>query len=86
MKAVDKSENNHTAKLARHAIAKSPLDISGLQISCSNGNFIQLTGQVRTPVGYTGTLNIRQEIENLKTQILAVHGIREVNGDMVRFG
>ncbi len=86
MKPANKAENNHTAKMARHAIAKSPLDISQLNINCSNGSVIQLSGIVKTPVGFTGTLNIRQEIEAMKAMILAVHGVREVNGDSVRFG
>jgi hypothetical protein len=80
----DKSENNHVAKIARNAIAKSQLDISGLHISCHQGTQIQLTGQVKQPVGFTGDMNVRQEFEALKHMLLTVHGVREVNGDFVK--
>lgn len=77
-KAPTKQENTALARSARHAIAKSVLDISELNIACSGGS-IELYGRVRPPRGYTGTINMKKEMEQLESMILAVRGVREVN-------
>ena len=82
-KVPTKSENNALARTARHAIAKSVLDISELNIAC-NGGVIELYGQIKTPRDYAGTMDTRKEFEKLKTMIMAVRGVREVNGTRVR--
>lgn len=78
-----KAENNFVARLARHAIAKSPLDISELNISCIGGQ-IQLTGKVKAPRGYTSDMSVRKEFENLQNMIRASRGVKDVSGDRVQ--
>jgi hypothetical protein len=84
MKRASREDNNHIAKLARHAVARSSLDISQLSIFCTNGNSVSLAGSVRAPLGHQGDVNVRAEFETLKNLILGVHGIREVNADQVK--
>ncbi len=80
-----KAENNTIAKLARHAIAKSSLDISELTISCSAGGQIDLSGKVKVPRGYVGDMSVRKEFDNLQNLIRNSRGVRDVNGDRVQF-
>jgi len=80
---VSKAENHSISKLARHAIAKSMLDISELNISCSNGGQIDLTGKVRTPTGYVGSLNVRQEFDALTEMVRNTRGVRHISRDSV---
>ena len=77
-----KAENHATARAARNAIAKSILDISELNIAC-NGGTIELWGKVRPPRGHTGAIAMKKEFENLKTMILSVRGVREVEARRV---
>lgn len=84
MRKETKSECNSTARLARHAIAKSPLDISELNISCGQAGVVELTGAVKIPRGYQGEINVRKEYEAIKNMIRTSRGVREVYGDRVR--
>jgi hypothetical protein len=77
-KVNTKQENNAIAKSARHAIAKSVLDISELNIAFSGGT-IELYGRVRPPRGHTGELNMKKEMEHLQNLIMSVRGVRDVN-------
>ena len=77
-----KTENNAIAKSARNAIAKSSLDISELNIACSGGT-VELWGKLRAPRGHTGSVNMKKEFEHLQNMILAVRGVRDVQGKRV---
>lgn len=74
--AANKEEDKLLAKAARSAIAKSPLDISELNVACSGG-FIDLSGKVRTPRGHTGTLNVRKELQNIVAWVRNVRGVKD---------
>jgi hypothetical protein len=84
MKKDTKAECNSTARLARHAIAKSPLDISELNIHCTSGGQVQLTGKIKIPRGHLGEINVRKELENLKNLIRSSRGVKEVYADQVK--
>ncbi len=81
-KVNTKLENNAIAKSARNAIAKSSLDISELNIAFTGGT-IELYGKVRPPRGTTGAINLKKEMENLKSMILNVRGVRDVQATRV---
>jgi len=84
MKKDTKSECNSTARLARHAIAKTQLDISELNIHCMTGGQIMLTGKIKIPRGHLGEMNVRKEFETLKNAIRASRGVKEVYADQVK--
>ena len=84
MRKESKAELGSTARYARHAIAKSPLDISELNIACLQNGQIELTGKVKVPRGHLGEMNVKLEFEILKTNIRASRGVREVYGERVR--
>jgi hypothetical protein len=84
MKKDTKAECSTTARLARHSIAKSPLDISELNIHCLNGGYIELSGVLRIPRGHIGELNMKKEFDALKNMIRTSRGVKEVNGDRVK--
>lgn len=77
--AVNKDEDKALAKASRSAIAKSPLDISELNLSCSGG-FVELTGKVRCPRGHIGNMNMRKEFQNLVTIVRSVRGVKDCYG------
>lgn len=82
MAGNSREEDRALAKTARAAIARSPLDISELNIACRAG-IIEMDGRVRAPRGGAGSVNVRKEFQIIKTQIHAVRGVREVYGDRV---
>ena len=84
MRKETKAECNSVARLCRHAIAKTPLDISELNISCGQGGQIELTGKIKIPRGHQGELNVRKEFEVLKNAIRSSRNVREVYGEKVR--
>jgi len=69
---------------ARHAFAKSVLDVSELNVSCHNG-CIELTGKVKRPRNYPGgqSLNLRKELESLKQMVRNTHGVKGVYADKI---
>ena len=81
-KVNTKLENNAIAKSARNAIAKSILDISELNIAFMGGT-IELYGKVRPPRGMNGVINMKKEMEHLKSMVLSVRGVREVQSNRV---
>lgn len=78
MKKDTKSECNSVARLARHSIAKTSLDISELNISCGQGGLVELTGKIKLPRGHAGELNVKKEFEVLLNAIRSSRGVREV--------
>jgi hypothetical protein len=79
---VSKEEDRMLSKAARSAIAKSPLDISELNIEC-HGGFIELGGKVRQPRGHQGHMDVRKEFKVLLTIINSVRGIKGCYGERV---
>lgn len=80
---ADTTDDKAIARTARHSVAKSPLDISELLITCNRG-CIELTGKVKAPRNFAGEFNLRKEYEVLKNMIRASRGVRDVIGDRVR--
>ena len=83
VKINPKIENAALARAARHAIVKSHLDISELNIS-STGGTVELNGKIKSPRDYPGNMDVRKEFENLKNMIRNVRGVRDVNGERVK--
>ena len=67
---------------ARHMIAKSPLDISQLNISC-HGSAVELTGIVKPPRG-APPMNVRKEFEILLDLIRSTRGVKEIQASRVK--
>ncbi len=75
-------EDKLIAMHARHSIAKTPIDISMLVISCCKG-VVELNGKVRKPRNFTGDLNLRAEFRILCDSIRNVHSVKDVIYDRV---
>jgi len=67
---------------ARHVIARSPLDISELHISCHAGA-VELTGKIKSPRGGQA-LNMQKEFEILKEMIRNTRGVKHVYAERVK--
>jgi len=78
-------EDKVIAMHARHAIAKTPLDISELVLSCNKG-VIDLTGTVKRPRNYANpqSMNVRKELEVLTELIRHSRGVRDVINNRVQ--
>jgi hypothetical protein len=75
--ASNKYEDRALAKLCRTAFAKTSLDVSQLEVYCSDGN-VELAGKVKEPRGHPGGMDIKKELQNLKNHIRTIRGVREV--------
>ena len=77
-------EDKMLAVRARHAIAKSHLDISELTISASKG-MIELNGKVKAPrKSEGGEISVAKEFRRVIDMVRAVHGVKEVFHERVR--
>lgn len=76
-------EDKQLALQARHAISRSPLDISMVQVLCSKGT-IELTGFVKKPRDYKGDIDLKKEMLNLKRIASTVRGVSNVLADQLR--
>lgn len=78
-------EDKVIAMHARHAIAKTPLDISELVLSCNKG-VIDLTGKVKRPRNYASVqgMDVRKELEILIQLIRSSRGVRDVINNRVQ--
>lgn len=65
------------AKVCRSTLAKTQLDVSQLEISCTDGN-VELSGKVKVPRGFSGHMDLKKEMLAVKNHIRAVRGVREV--------
>jgi len=70
-------EDKLIAMHARHAIAKTPIDISQLVISCCKG-VVELNGKVKKPRNFAGDLNLRAEFRTLCDLVRSAHGVKDV--------
>jgi hypothetical protein len=76
-------EDKTIAMQARHAIAKSPLDISELAIGCSKG-VLTMYGKVKKPRNFTGDINVRREVETLKQLARNTRGAKDLIADRLQ--
>ncbi len=73
----NKMEDRALAKMCRTALAKTSMDVSQLEIHCSDGN-VELTGKVKAPRGHPGGMSLKTEMNTLKNNMRAIRGVREV--------
>lgn len=73
----NKMEDRALAKACRTALAKTSLDVTQLEIYCSDGN-VELTGRVKVPRNHTGGMDMKKEMQALKNHIRLIRGVREV--------
>lgn len=73
----NKAEDRALAKTCRAMLAKTILDVSQLEIYCTDGN-VELAGKVKIPRGHPGNIDMKKEMNSLKNHIRAVRGVREV--------
>ena len=76
-------EDKMLASKARHAIARTPLDISELMITCSRG-IVELNGKVKRPRQDAGTTNVRKELRVLTEIVRNTPGVKGVTADRVQ--
>jgi osmotically-inducible protein OsmY len=79
-----KMEDRALAKSARHALARTILDVAELEVNANDG-YIELSGKVRTPRGHMGTINFKKEMESLKAHIRQTRGVKDVYDNRVIF-
>ncbi len=70
-------EDKLIARHARHSIAKTPIDISQLVISCCRG-VVELSGKVKTPRNFAGDLNLRAELRTICDVVRSGNGVKDV--------
>jgi hypothetical protein len=76
-------EDKLIAMHARHAIARTPADISELVISCCRG-VVELNGKVKKPRNYTGQIDLHREFKAMVTHARMAHGVKDVVADRVQ--
>lgn len=76
-------EDKQLALQVRHAMARTPLDLTGVHVSCSKGA-IELVGMVRRPRDYRGELDLKKEVVKLKQLVQQVRGVTELYSSNLR--
>jgi len=76
-------EDKQLSIRARHAIARAPIDISELTISCTRG-MIELNGKVKTPPKSGGEISLLKEFRRGVDLIRSVPGVKDVVSERVR--
>lgn len=76
-------EDKQLALQVRHMMARSPLDLTGVQVSCSKGT-IELVGMVKRPRDFRGELDLKKEVAKLKQSAQLVRGVTEVYSSQLR--
>lgn len=76
-------EDKQLALQVRHAMARTPLDLSGVQVSCSRGH-IELVGMVRKPKDFRGDMDLKKEVKTMKQIIQQVRGVTELYASNLR--
>ena len=73
----NKMEDRALAKLCRTALAKTSMDVSQLEIFCSDGN-VELTGKVKIPRGDSSGMELKKEMNALKNHMRQIRGVRDI--------
>ena len=76
-------EDKALALQARHAMSRTTLDVSMVQVHSSKG-VVELTGFVKKPRDYKGDIDLKKEMLNLKRIVGAVRGVSQVNAEQLR--
>lgn len=76
-------EDKQLAIRARHAIARSPMDISELSITSSRG-MIELNGKVKKLGKGAGEISLEKEFRRAVDMVRAVPGVKDVVSERVR--
>jgi hypothetical protein len=73
----NKNEDRALARLCRATFAKTQLDVSQLEVYCTDGN-VELVGKVKAPRGLAGVMDLKKEMTALKNHLRGIRGVREV--------
>ncbi len=76
-------EDKQLALQVRHMMVRSPLDLTGVQVTCSKGS-IELVGMVKRPRDFRGDLDIKKEVAKLKQVVALVRGVTDVYSTQLR--
>jgi osmotically-inducible protein OsmY len=76
-------EDKQLALQVRHMMVRSPLDLSGVQVTCSKGS-IELVGMVKRPRDFRGDLDMKKEVAKLKQVVALVRGVTDVYSTQLR--
>ncbi len=76
-------EDKQLALQVRHTMARSPLDLTGVQVSCSKGT-IELAGWVKRPRDFRGELDLKKEVAKIKQLVQLVRGVTDVYSTQLR--
>jgi hypothetical protein len=76
-------EDKLIAMHARHAIAKTPLDISELVIACNRG-VLEIYGKVKRPRNFVGQIDLNRELATLKQLARNTHGAKDLISDRLQ--
>lgn len=77
------TEDKQLAMHVRHALARSPLDISELTITSSRG-IVELNGKVKKPRSMDADISAQKEFRRAVDLARAVHGVKEVVSERVK--
>lgn len=76
-------EDKQLALQVRHMMVRSPLDLTGVQVTCSKGS-IELVGMVKRPRDFRGDLDLKKEVAKLKQVVALVRGVTDVYSTQLR--
>lgn len=76
-------EDKLIAMHARHAIARTPLDISELVIACNKG-VLEMYGKVKRPRNFAGEFDLKKEVFTLKQMARNTHGAKDLISDRLQ--
>lgn len=79
-------EDRLIAMHARHACARTALDIAELTINCNKG-VIDLTGKVKRPrnLPHGQPFDVKKEFKHLTESIRATKGVKDVYAERIEF-
>lgn len=77
-------EDKTLALQVRHAIGRTPLDLTQVTVTCRRGT-IELVGTARKPRDFRGEMDVKKEIVKLKQIVANVRGVTEVYSSQLRF-
>lgn len=76
-------EDKALALQVRHAMSRTPLDVTQVIVSCTRGT-IELVGSVRKPRDFRGELDLKKELLKLKQSAENVRGVVVVYSSQLR--
>ena len=75
------TEDKFLAMKIRRILAKKECDMTLMQIGARAG-VVYLTGEIRTPRGYTGNMDLHDELDSIEKVINRIPDVRDVVNDV----